>query len=241
MRLVLLGTALSAVVAVAAGSAPALRSQQPPPACEGLTICVPVGGPWVVVPAPARGSAGAQTAWELRCPNGVVGGLDARVADPWVAVSFAGRIGSPVNPGITTTDAVVFIAFSVGPDGRASSFIPFIGCIPSEGGARTPTGIAAAEQFRPGAPVVRRVRTLEVRARRIHAVHACKAGERLLSVETAVGLYTAIRPTRAQLQAVRVTRSVRHGRIFVGATRHGLPRDVDAQVQIHALCAQVAR
>jgi hypothetical protein len=237
VKLLLFAAALVAVVAVAAGSAPDVLSQAPPGSCEGLTICVPVAGPWVVVPAPAGGAIGAQAVWQLTCPDGVVGGLDARVANPWVSLSFSGHIGSPVNPGITTRRAVSFTGYSVGPPGRASSFIPFIGCIPAQGGSRTPTGLARATPFRPGDPVVRRVAVLGMRGPRAHIVQTCKAGERLLSAQTSIGIYLAIQPTKTQLRAVQVTKSVRGGKIFVTATRHGLPRLTQVEVQVHALCA----
>ncbi len=231
--------ALAAVAVPSAGARPLQAA--PPRVCEGLTICAPVGGPWVVVPPPGRGSTTAMSVWQLKCPPslGIVGGVDVSVSNPWIDVSFPGRIGSPINPGITTGNSVVFDAVSFGPAGRAASFLPQIGCIPSEGGQRVPTGIAAPTEFRPGAGLVRHVHTIELRPRSavVRKVLACGAAERLVSVQMGIGIFTARAPRPAQLRSVTVSRSIRGGKIYVTAARHGLRSDIAAQVQIHALCA----
>jgi hypothetical protein len=239
MKLVLTVAALGAAALVTAGAAPTIDAP-PPGACEGLTICVPVGGPWVVVPARAQGAATSTASWQLTCPEGVVGGLDASVANTWIAVNFTGRIGSPVNPGITTTKSIVFQAVGVGPLGAASSFLPVAGCIPAQGGQRTPTGRDRAAPFHVGEPVARRVNVLGVRlGQRAQAVYGCERGERLLSAQVTTGLYTAIPPTPGQFSAVQVTHSVHAGRVTVIATRRGLPSLTAVDVQTHLLCAQV--
>jgi hypothetical protein len=240
VRLLALLTVVAAIVAVGGSSAPASRSQQPPATCEGLTICVPLAGPWVVVPGPATASTtGTPAVWQLNCPRGVIGGTDARVANAWIDISFPGRIGSPVNPGITTRDSIVFTAVSVGPPGRASSFIPFVGCIPAQGGPRTPTGRAAAQAGRPTDPIERLVYTVELRSRnpRVRSVVGCKPDQRIVGVQSAIGLYTARRPTAAQLRSVHVTRTIRRGEIVLRSERRGLAPEVAAQVQLHVLCA----
>lgn len=241
MKLVLLGAVLAGIVA-AVPSALGRPAQEPPRVCEGLTICSPVAGPWVVVPGPAAGAGIASSVWMLGCPKQVVGGTDARVGDPWIDVSFEGRIGAPVNPGITTGRRVVFTAVSVGPAGRASSFIPFIGCIPSQGGPREPTALGAPSQFKftPRQPIVRRIRVVEVRRRQVAAGFGCKRGERLVAATTSIGIYTARKPTASQLRGVRVKRSVLGGKIFVTVRRLGLPLAVPVQVQVHALCTVAA-
>ena len=240
MRRALLILATATAVA-ATPSATAGPSQfTPPRACEGLPICVPVGGPWIVVPGPTRAPT-ATAVWQLGCPPsvGIVGGLDVRAATKWIDVYFPGRIGSPVNPGITTANDVVFTAVNFGPRNTASSFLPFVGCIPNQGGQRSPTGVAAAREFRPGAPIARRVKVLEVRAGApARTTHSCKRGERLLSVQTSVGIFSSRAPSSSQLRSVRVASRVRNGKIFVTAVRPGLDPTVSAQVQIHALCAE---
>jgi hypothetical protein len=241
VRLALAIAALVAAALVSAGAAPTIDAP-PPGACEGLTICVPVGGPWVVVPARTHGMAASTASWQLTCPEGVVGGLDASVANTWVAINFTGRIGSPVNPGITTTKDIVFQAIGVGPVGVASSFLPVAGCIPAQGGQRTPTGRDRAAPYHPGEPVVRKVNVLGVtRGKVARGVYSCERGERLLSAQVTTGLYTATPPTSTQLTDVTVSKSVRGGRVTVTASRHGLPPLTAVDVQTHLTCARVVR
>jgi hypothetical protein len=240
VRLAPIAAAAAALAVAATPSAIAVPAiSGPPPVCQGLTICSPVGGPWVVVPGPATGTRIAGTVWQLGCPDGVVGGLDARVSKPWIDVTFPGRLGSPVNPGVTTGRTVIFEATSVGPPGEAASFIPVVGCIPSPGGERVPTSSKAPVASGVGMPIVHRVRVLEVWAgKRARTTFACDLGERLASLQTAIGLYTASRPTAAQLRSVRVTRTDRGETVVISAVRHGLAAGVAAEVQIHALCAR---
>ncbi len=230
---------LAAAAAVAAslvlGVAPARAADE----CDGLLVCIPVAGPWVAIPAPAPGAAASTVAWQLKCPQGVVGGLDARVSNAAIAIGFNGRLGSPVNPGITTTDSVIFTAVYAGRTRRPTSFQPFIGCIPTQGGRRTPTGVHSVRAVKPGEPVVRRVRTLRVLPGLLaRATHGCRPEERLLAASHAVGFYLPREPSRAELGAVRVVRVVRGGRVLVSATRRGLPPSVRVQVQIHAECSR---
>ena len=47
----------------------------------------------------------------MTCPKGsIAGGLDAILGDPTLDVRLLGTLGSPVNPGITTSRSVVFVA-----------------------------------------------------------------------------------------------------------------------------------
>ena len=126
-RLLLL--AFLATGAVGAAAQPAQATNE----CRGLMVCVRVAGPWVVVPA-ARGVPRAKVEYQLSCPRGfVVGGLDAELSDRALDITFVGKLGSPVNPGVTTSRAAVFNATYAGAPGRASSFRPHLGCIPSVG------------------------------------------------------------------------------------------------------------
>jgi hypothetical protein len=241
VKLALVVVALLAAVLSTAGAAPTV-DQPPPGSCEGLTICVPVGGPWVIVPPRARGAATSTAFWQLECPEGIVGGLDASVANTWISLSFPGKIGSPVNPGITTSKTITFAAVAVGPVGTASSFLPLIGCIPAQGGQRVPTGRKVAQPFHFGEPIVRRVEVLLVRAgERARGVYGCLRGEHLLSARTTTGLYTARPPTPRQLRSVKVIESVQRGKVAVSATRSGLPALTQVDVQLHMLCARGAR
>jgi hypothetical protein len=225
-----------ALVAVLALGVPAGRAADE---CKGLQVCIPVAGPWVKIPAP--GDDGAATAtWNLVCPDGVVGGVDARASEVAVAVEFPGLLGSPVNPGITTSKSLLFTGTYAGRASRPTSYKPFIGCIPGGGGgARTPTAFVRSDDVVPGRPITVRVKALRVvNGSLARTTLRCRAGERLLGARTTVGLYTAGVPTRAQLAAVQVVRAIRGGRVLVSATRHGLAANVRAQVQIQAECAK---
>jgi len=226
--------ALVAAVALVAGVASSSAADE----CRGLRVCIPVAGPWVVIPAPADRSATAR--WRLVCPQGVVGGVDAFASETAVAVEFPGRIGSPVNPGITTTGTLVFTGTYAGHVRRRTSYEPFIGCIPGAGGGpRTPMALARSGAVKPGDPITTRVATLPVAPGRLaRATLRCKRGERLLRSTHSVGLYTLGAPTKAQLASVRVVAVRRGGAVLVSATRRGLAPGVWAEVQVLAECAR---
>ena len=124
--------------------------------CDGLMVCIPVAGPWVVVPA-STGAQRERVEYQLTCPRGyIVGGTDARLSNRAIDVGFIGTTGSPVNPGITTSRSAVFLGTYVGRSASAPTFKPFIGCMPQAGGgSRVPTSVS---QIRPGRPVTRRVK-----------------------------------------------------------------------------------
>ena len=115
--------------------------------CRGLPVCIPVAGPWVVIPPGDADARFPQRSWRMKCPEGsIVGGVDARLTHRTVDMTFSGLLGSPVNPGITTTDEVVFTGTYTGGARRPTGFRPFIGCVPTAGGGRIPTAV------RPGSP-----------------------------------------------------------------------------------------
>jgi hypothetical protein len=205
-------------------------------------VCIPVAGPWVAIPAASRAEAYPFARWQLKCPEGVVGGLDARLSDRTIDVDFSGLTGSPVNPGITTTNAAVFTGTYTGRARKTTSFRPFIGCIPGGGGGRTPTSLSRGDAFRPGRPTVVRARTLRVApGRLLRATHGCRRGEQLVRSSHAVGFHTAEAPPAQQLAQVRATHVVHEGQILVSASRQGLPRRVPVSVQVLATCTQRAR
>src|SRR5262249_25407047 len=148
--------ALIAAAAAAGTLALPAAGRQAADECRGLMVCIPVAGPWVVIPSPARPTQPISAAWQLKCPEGGVAGLGARLTDRTIDMSSSGRLGSPVNPGITTTNTVVFTGTYTGDAVKATSFRPFIGCIPAAGGGRTPTA------FKPGAPTVVRSKTVHM-------------------------------------------------------------------------------
>ena len=95
-------------------------------------------------PSPAHGSsclrrqrsARPRVEYQLTCPRGhVVGGLDARLSVRGIDVLFLGRLGSPVNPGITTSRSAVFAGHLRGSVGSAlrRSVRSSAACRPPEG------------------------------------------------------------------------------------------------------------
>jgi hypothetical protein len=229
VRRLLLAVALAAVAGLSAGASAGVAADE----CNGLMVCIPVAGPWVHVPAPSGASA-AVAHWQLICPKGVVGGTDARASERGVTVDFVGELGSPINPGITTRTSAWFEGVYPGPPKHASSFQPFIGCLPSPGGGgRTRTAVPV----KPGNGVTVRTRTLKVApGAPARAAIACRSDERMLTVTHAVGIFQANPPTDAQFASVHVTQ-LRQGRLaIIEATRSGGVGPIRSDVQIQATC-----
>jgi hypothetical protein len=213
-----------AAAAALAAAAPAGATGE----CRGLKACVPVAGPWVLAPGPA------ETQFELRCPKGfLVGGLDAELTSRALDVVFRATLGSPVNPGISTSDAAVFLARPVSGRDPAASFRPHVGCIPSAGGGqRVPTA------FAPGRPAVRRVTQVALRRPTTRLARSCGAGERLVAATEAIGFFTGDPPSRALATDVRVARVVRGGRAALTVRAGALARSVRSLVQLDLVCAR---
>jgi hypothetical protein len=221
--------AVAALAALCIGAPAGLAANE----CAGLMVCIPVAGPWVHVPSPSDSAASAH--WQLICPQGVVGGDDALASERAVAVDFTGHIGSPVNPGITTSNSLWFRGTYAGPPRHPTTFQPFIGCMPSPGGGgRTRTAVPV----KPGDTIVVRTRTLEVVGNAPErAAIACRSDERMLSVSHAIGLFTKNPPTPAQFATIKVVQA-RQGRLAViQAVRNGLAVGIRSAVQIQAMCA----
>jgi hypothetical protein len=209
--------------AVAAGSAGATNE------CRGLQVCVPVIGPWVVAPA------GAQVSFQLACPpRFVVAGLDAELSRRGVDVTFRGMLGSPVNPGITTSTAAEFLGRLIATAPEAT-FRPHIGCVPAAGrGQRFPT---AHRPVAPAPAVAPTVVQLTV-TRGVHRYAArCPARKRLIGATHAVGFYTAAPPRASLIAKVRVAQTLRGGSLHVTVRAGALPVVVNAIVQVDLVCA----
>ena len=221
-----------AASALAVGVAPAGATNE----CRGLTVCVPVMGPWVIVPT-GRGVPRPQVQYQLSCPkNFIAGGLDAELSDRAIDLSFLGAIGAPVNPGITTSRDVVFLGTYVGSSNPAPSFRPHLGCMPSSGGGgRIPT----AAVYPPGKPTVRRVLNVTLIPFRTteRVVLGCQAGERLVAAAHAVGFYTAGPPGPALASSVSVAQVVRAGRVVATIHFTATLDGMRAVVQVEAVCA----
>jgi hypothetical protein len=228
-----IGIAASTLLAALALSASATAANE----CDGLMVCVPVAGPWVVVPAAASGER-PRVEYQMTCPRGyVVGGLDARLSERAIDVSFLGALGSPVNPGITTSRSAVFVASYVGASPRAPTFRPFIGCMPASGaGSRLPTSFAAV---RPGKPTIRRVRTVRVRPGTQTVSQGCVGSERLVGAAHAIGFSTAGPPGLALVRSVGTEQAVRSGRVVVRVRGDAELGGVRALLQVQAVCARV--
>jgi hypothetical protein len=232
VRRVLLLGALALLPLATAGEAQATRE------CRGLDVCISVPGPWVAVPAAP--AAGISTVYfQQTCPKGsIVGGLDAVLGDRTLDVRFLGALGSPVNPGITTSRSVVFVATYA--RARPTAFRPVIGCIPTSGGGRSTTAYTPVALR--ALPVLRRVRTLRVPAGTRQLVARCGGGERLVGLSYAVGFRRQAEPTGAMLTGVTVSAQTQGGAVRVRATRTAaVPRGTRVLVQVHLLCARSPR
>ena len=226
-RLLVLGA--SAAVLLVLGVSPAGATRE----CNGLQVCVRVAGPWVVVPT--GGAAGRTVRYHLSCPRGfVVGGTDAELSRRAIDVRFEGRMGGPVNPGVTTRRAAVFLAAYVGTAGGTATFRPHVGCMPAGGGGvPIPT---ARTVYPPIEATVWRVRNVRVTVRTRFVVASCAPGERLVDASHAVGFLGKQPPAATVAASVRATRAVsgRRVRVAVSATLLQGARPV---VQVAAVCA----
>jgi hypothetical protein len=217
-----------ATLAVAAAFAPAGGATNE---CRGITACIRVPGPWVLVPP--HGSV----QYLLSCPGGrsVVGGLDAQASSRAVRVSFLGRLGAPVQPGVTTTRYALFSAVST--SGRAQTFQPLLGCIPLQGGGGRST---VSARVTPAGP------SLELRSRIViigpgqvrFAKVSCKPGEQVVGSWHAVAFRVKQPPTIGSGTLVHVTHLTVGKKVVATATAtDGLSIDVHAIVQVGAECA----
>jgi len=231
-RLLASSALVVAFAALTVGAAPAGATNE----CDGLMVCVPVAGPWVLVPTGSTVPR-PRTEYQLTCPRRyVVGGLDAELSHRAIDVGFLGMLGSPVNPGITTSRSAVSFGSFVGRSARAPSFRPHIGCMPATGGGvRVPTAVAA---FPPGRPTVRRVRTLRVRPGGVTVIQACIVRERLVGASHAVGFFTRRPPSESLAASVSTTQAVRDARVVVTVRGDAELGSVRAVVQVHAVCAR---
>jgi hypothetical protein len=193
--------------------------------CRGLQVCVPVAGPWVVA------DAGAQVSFQLACPKRfVVGGLDAELSRRGVDVTFRGALGSPVNPGITTSRAAEFFGRLLA-RGAPATFRPHIGCVPASGsGQRFPT------VYRPAPALAATAVQLTVEPGVHRFVERCPAGKRLTGASHAVGFYTPLPPTAPIVRSVAVAQSVRNGVVHLVVRAGALP-GLTAIVQVEMDCA----
>jgi hypothetical protein len=205
--------------------------------CEGLMVCVSVAGPWVVVPT-ASSVPRPTVEYRLTCPRGyIVGGVDARLSHRAIDVTFIAKLGSPINPGITTSRSVVFVGRYVGATANAPTFRPFIGCMPSSGGGRIPTAVGAA--VRPGDPTIRRVTAARIRPGTRTVASSCRRNEILVDASHAFAFRTPQPPTASVVGTVSGSRRVSGQRVLASVRGDAELGNVRALVQVHALCSRV--
>ena len=157
------------------------------------------------------------------------------LVDRSLSVRFLGKLGSPVNPGISTERSVVFVASHAR---RApTAFRPLLGCIPTSGGGGRSTTAAGAVPARPPVRLVRSVRV--VPGRQATLAVSCRAGERLVSSSHVVTFRGRRAPTARALAAVSVARVERGADVRVRARRSAaVPFGRRVDVQVHAICAR---
>jgi hypothetical protein len=226
-----LAAVLAVVVAgLAAAAGPAGATNE----CKGLQVCVRVAGPWVVVPA-ARKTPRVPVQYQLSCPHGfTVGGLDAELSVRAIDVDFSGLLGSPVNPGVTTSHAAVFRAVYTGGAAATPTFRPHLGCIPAAGGGGGPVPFRAPAAFPPGKPTVRRVHNVRLQIGLTRVVASCVAGERLISGWHAIGFTTAQAPGATVVQSVFARQRIRGSGVDVRV--RAVLGPAAAVVQVGAVC-----
>jgi len=223
MRLALVVALVCACAGVAAPAGGAAQE------CNGLRVCIPVHGPWVVA------HSGASTTFLLSCgSHGVVGGLDAVTTSGAVRVSFEGRIGAPVQPGVTTTTSAVFHGADVAR--KTGAFQPWLGCVPASGGGGRST---VSARSRPGPALDPHAKTLSVQPGTVKTLSVgCLEGERLLGGWDALAFRTKKAPDLANAKLVSVVRAIAGGRVHVTVTAtDSLPIEAHALVQVGAECA----
>jgi hypothetical protein len=226
---------VAALAALALGVSPASAAARE---CEGLMICVPRIGPWVVVPTDA-GAERPRVEYQMTCPRGyVIGGISADLSQRAIDVTFIGALGSPVNPGITTSRSITFVATYVGSTARAPTFRPRIGCMPASGGGiRIPTSVTA---FPPSKPTVRRVRNVRVRPGASTVSRSCVGRERIVGASHAFAFFTTRPPEASLVAGVAGTQTVEGNQTSVRVSGDAELGAVRAVVQVQAICTGVS-
>jgi len=222
------GAAVVAALAVAAALAPTGAATNE---CHGIQACIRVPGPWVVVPP--HGTA----QYLLSCPGGrsIVGGLDAQATSRAVRVSFEGRLGSPVQPGQTTTRYAFFRAVST--SSRTEAFRPLLGCIPVQGGGGRST--VSARVTPAGLPLEFRARIVVVGPGDVRFTEiACLQSETLVGAWHAIAFRTKRPPNLSSVGYVHASHVVLGKRVALTASStDALSPDAHAIVQGGAECA----
>jgi hypothetical protein len=220
--------AVTLVTALAAAAAPVGGATNE---CHGIQQCIPIAGPWVVVPA--HGTA----AFLLACPRGrsVVGGLDALATSRSVHVGFDARLGAPVQPGVTTTRYALFRAVSTSSSRQA--FQPRLGCIPVQGGGGRSTVSATLTPPGPSIEALARIIIVGSGATSFGRV-TCPAGQTVVGAWHSLAFRTKTPPRLSAAQYIRARHVVLGRQVVVTASStDALSVDVHAIVQAGVECA----
>jgi len=221
----LLVAVVGALALVAATAAPGSAADE----CRGLRACIPVPGPWVVV------NQASESEFLLSCGRrGVVGGVDADATTAAVRLSFDGRLGAPVSPGVTTTRSAYFRGI-LARGGRAA-FRPWLGCIPAAGGGGRST---VSARVAPGAALDRRARIVVVTPGEVKTASiGCPVGERLVGGWHAIAFRTTKAPDLRDAALVEASHALTRSKVVVTvAATDALSVDAHAIVQVGAACA----
>ena len=174
--------------------------------CRGLTVCIPVAGPWVAIPPP-RGAPRPRR-WQLACPQGIVGGVDARASEPRGRRRVPRPDREPREPGDHDPRVAALQGHLRGTCAQGHE-LPAVHRVHPGWRRRT----AHARPFTAPAPSNRacrsrlRVDDAPVAAGPLaRATLACRPGERLLAAAHSVGLYTAAYRPPGSSRAVHVVR-----------------------------------
>jgi hypothetical protein len=197
--------------------------------CHGIRQCIPVSGPWVVV------QPGSETLYLQSCGNqGVVGGVDADVTSTAVRLSFDGRLGAPVSPGVTTTPKVLYRGRVV--QGGRGAFQPWVGCIPARAGGGRST---VSARIAPGPALDRVARTIVVSPGEVKtATLRCPAPEKLVGSWHAIAFRTKRPPDLADAGRVQAAHRIAGAKVVLTvAATDALSIDAHAVVQVGAECA----
>jgi hypothetical protein len=152
-----------------------------------------------------------------------------------VRVSFDGRLGAPVQPGVTTTRYALFHAVST--VRRVQAFQPLIGCIPTQGGGGRSTVSARVTPAGPALELRSRIVVIGPGEARFAKV-ACHSDEKLVGSWHAIAFRTKQPPNLADAARVHATSIVLGKQVVVTAgASDGLSIDVHAIVQVGAECA----
>jgi hypothetical protein len=198
--------------------------------CRGIRQCIPVSGPWVVVQPGSEGTKYLQSCGK----QGVVGGVDADVTSTAVRLSFEGRLGAPVSPGVTTTAKVLYRGRVVA--GGRAAFQPWVGCIPARGGGGRST---VSARLAPGPALDRVARTVVVSPGELKtATLRCPSPEKLVGGWHAIAFRTKRPPDLGDAARVQASHRVAGGKVVLTvAATDALSIDAHAVVQVGVECA----